>query len=499
VTPALLASVFVIATCGLVYELLAGTIASYLLGDTITQFSTVIGVYLFSMGLGSFASRFIARRLVARFIEVEVLVGLFGGFSAAGLFLAFADLGAFRVVLYFWVVLIGVLVGLEIPLLLRILKDQLQFHDLVSKVLSLDYLGALVASLIFPLWLVPKLGLVRASFLFGIANVAVALAGCRVFRAHLGPARGLRALALAALVALGTGFALADEITGLAEEKLYADEVIFAKMTPYQRIVLTREREDVRLYLNGHLQFSSFDEYRYHEALVHPGLAAVARPERVLVLGGGDGLAVREILRDPRVREVTLVDLDPAMTALFRDHAALAALNGGALRDPRVHIVNEDAFVWLGRDDAPRFDFIVADFPDPSSFSVGKLYTTAFYRLLRRRLAPDGAAVVQSTSPLFARQSFWCVAKTIESAGFETAPYHVYVPSFGEWGFVLATRVRYRPPARYPPGLRFLNAEVTRSLFEFPDDMKPVPVEVNRLDNQVLVHYYDAEWRKLSP
>ncbi|MBI5366750.1 MAG: polyamine aminopropyltransferase [Planctomycetes bacterium] len=494
----LLLSTFVIATCGLVYELLAGTVASYLLGDSVTQFSTVIGVYLSAMGLGSFLSRYLSARLIPRFIQLQILVALAGGCSALGLFVAFTYLGAVQFVLYAWVAGIGVLVGMEIPLLLRILKDQLQFADLVSKVLSLDYAGALAASLLFPLWLVPKLGLVRTSFLFGMGNAAVALWCYRRFRAHLGPTPYLQAQAAGALALLAAGFAGADTLADTAERKLYTDEVVFVRSTPYQRIVLTRAKNDLRLFLNGHLQFSSFDEYRYHEALVHPGLSAVANPERVLVLGGGDGLAVRELLRDGRPREIVLVDLDAGMTDLFRDHPLISALNGGALRDPRVRVVNQDAFVWLGRG-ADRFDFVVVDFPDPSNFSLGKLYTTTFYELLKRRLAPGGAAVIQATSPLFARRSFWCVAETLRAAGLRTTPYHAYVPSFGEWGFVLATLGAYAPPARYPAGLRFLTAATAATLFEFPADMSALPVEVIRLNNQGLVQYYDDEWRRLAP
>jgi spermidine synthase len=497
-TVPLLVSVFVIATCGLVYELLAGTIASYLLGDSVTQFSTIIGAYLFSMGVGSYLAKYVTRGLVARFIQVEILVGLLGGASSTILFFAFQEIAAFRVVLYTLVGIIGALVGMEIPLLLRILKDQLQFHDLVSKVLSLDYLGALVASIVFPLWLVPKVGLVRASLIFGIANVLVALWACRLFRDILPSAKFLAAEAIGALVLLGIGFAAADRITDLSEAHLFSDEVIYSKTTPYQRIVMTRDRDDVRLYLNGHLQFSSFDEYRYHEVLVHPGLASVAKPDRVLVLGGGDGLAIREILRDPRVGTITLVDLDPGMTSLFRDHPTISQLNGLSLRHPKVTIVNADAFIWL-KEAPDRYDFIVVDFPDPSNFSLGKLYTTTFYTELRKHLAEGGAAVVQSTSPLFARQSFWCIATTMRSSGFTVTPCHVYVPSFGEWGFMLATHGPFTLPASYPAGLKFLNPSTAATLFDFPDDMKPVPAEINRLNNQVLVHYYDAEWRKLAP
>ena len=494
----LLVSVFIIATCGLVYELIAGTIASYLLGDSITQFSTIIGAYLFSMGIGSYAAKYVSKGLIARFIQIEIMVGLLGGASSTLLFLAFQEVAAFRLVLYLLVGLIGALVGMEIPLMLRILKDQLQFHDLVSKVLSLDYLGALAASIIFPLWLVPKVGLVRASIIFGVLNVGVALWACRLFREHLPAVRLLAAEAIVALILLGVGFAAADRITDLSEAHLYSDEVIYSRTTPYQRIVLTRSRDDIRLYLGGHLQFSSFDEYRYHEALVHPGLASVAKPDRVLVMGGGDGLAIREILKDPRVQSITLVDLDPAMTTIFRDHPMFSQLNNHSFLDPKVHVINADAFVWL-KENEGQYDFIVVDFPDPSNYSLGKLYTTTFYGLMRRHLAPDGVGVVQSTSPLFARQSYWCIAETMKSSGFAVTPYHVFVPSFGEWGYVIATHGAFHLAEAYPPGLRFLNATTAKTLFEFPEDMKAVPVEINRLNNQILVHYYDSEWRKLSP
>ncbi len=495
---ALLVSVFVVATCGLVYELVAGTVASYLLGDTVTQFSTIIGAYLFSMGIGSYLSRFVGKGLVARFIQIEIIVGILGGFSSAVLFVAFGTIPSFRLVLYAIVALIGIGVGMEIPLLLRILKDQLQFKDLVSQVLSLDYIGALAASLLFPLWLVPHVGLVRTSFLFGMANVAVALWATWLFREHVPSCRFLRVQAAAGMAFLVGGFAWSAAISDFVEDRLFADEIILSKTTPYQKIVVTREGDDIRLWLNGHLQFSSLDEYRYHEALVHPGLAAVADPKRVLVLGGGDGLAVREILKDPRVEQVQLVDLDPAMTQLFRDHRELHRLNGGSLRSAKVSIVNADAFVWLDRN-REAFDFVVVDFPDPTNFSLSKLYTVGFYRVLRARLAPGGLAVIQSTSPMFARKSFWCIEATLRSAGLQPAPYHAYVPSFGEWGFIIASREPFRLPDRFPDGLRFVSASSVKTFFEFPPDMAAVPVQPNRLNHQVLVQYYDSEWKEINP
>jgi spermidine synthase len=490
-------SIFLIAACGLIYELIAGTLASYLLGDSVLQFSTVIGSYLFAMGVGSWLSRFLTRGLVARFISIELMVGLVGGFSSSALFLAFAYTQSFRLLLYLLVLVVGVLVGLEIPLLMRILKERFEFRDLVAHVLTFDYLGALGASLLFPILLVPKLGLVRSAILFGLINAGVALWSTFLFRDQLGSSRGLRLTCAVVLLLLGAGMAGADRIAAAADDSLYADEVILARNTRYQRIVLTRWKDDVRLFLSGHLQFSSRDEYRYHEALVHPGLAAVAAPRRVLVLGGGDGLAVREVLKHPQVESVTLVDLDPEMTALFSTHPYLRELNKGALTAPKVKVINADAFPWL-ESNRDSFDFVVVDFPDPTNFSLGKLYTTAFYRLLGKHLSVQGYAAIQSTSPLFARQSYWCIVETLKQAGLRTWPYHVYVPAFGEWGFVLAGNAAYEPPARLPAGLRFLSVANLPQLFVFPNDMLKVEAEPNRLNDQVLVRYYEHEWREIA-
>jgi spermidine synthase len=496
-TYALLFSVFIIASCGLIYELIAGTLASYLLGDSVTQFSTVIGTYLFAMGIGSYLSRFIGKGLVAKFIAIELMVGIIGGFSATALFLSFSYAKSLKPLLYFLVTVIGILVGLEIPLLLRILKDRLQFKDLVSQVLTFDYLGALAASLLFPILLAPRLGVVRTSLLFGLMNALVAAGTAWLFRHQLSQLRYMFVQCFMAVALLGGGLIYAERLTALAEGELYADEIIYAKSSPYQRIVITRWKDDVRLFLNNHLQFSSRDEYRYHEALVHPGLQSLNSPRRVLVLGGGDGLAVREVLKYDSVQTITLVDLDPEMTRLFSRHEVLTRLNLDSLNSPKVKIINADAFLWL-EENQEFFDFVVVDFPDPSSYSLGKLYTTAFYRQLYRCLSERGLAVVQATSPLFARRSFWCVVKTLESVSFRTTPYHVYVPSFGEWGFVIASKQPFRKPDQYLPDLKFLTRELAPSLFHFPKDMAPVEAEVNRLNNQVLVQYYEAEWHRVT-
>lgn len=503
--PLLFLNVFIIATCGLVYELLAGTLASYVLGDSVTQFSLIIGIYLFAMGIGSYLSRFIERHLAEKFIDIEYAVAVLGGVSAPLLFFSFANLSYFQVVLYGTVFGIGTLVGLEIPLLMRLLKDYLDFKELVSRVLAFDYIGALVASLLFPLFLVPRLGLIRTSFLFGIFNAAVGLWGTwlllPLIKKNL---TFLRVKGIVIIVLLLIGLIKADTLTRMAEDALFADNIIYAKTSPYQRIVVTKGQTGYALFLNGNLQFNSFDEYRYHEALVHPGMLASGRtPRRVLVLGGGDGLAVREVLKYPSVQRVTLVELDPAMTALARDLLPLAELNGQALKDKRVEVINADAFVWLDKKTGGTFDVAVVDFPDPNNFALGKLYTTRFYKLLKEKLNPDAAVVIQCTSPLFARKSYWTIIKTLEASGFYVRPYQTTVPSFGIWGYALAKTAPFEPPTEIPRhlDLKFLNEQTLPTLFVFTADTARPPdeeIEINRLDNQALVRHYEAEWRRFE-
>jgi spermidine synthase len=436
--------------------------------------------------------------LVAHFLRIVLLVGLVGGLMPAGLF-ALHTLAppSFRVALYALVLAVGVLVGLEIPLVMRILKRHFRHRDglkdLVSQVLTFDYLGALVVAIAFPLLFVPTLGLVRTGVFFGLMNAGVALWALWLFRAELRHARA-HALACAAVTAaLGAAFVTADRVTTWAEDRFYGDNVVYSASSPYQRVIVTASKAGVRLFLNGNLQFHSRDEYRYHEALVHPAMAAQGAPRRVLILGGGDGLAAREVLKYPSVKEVTLVDLDAHITTLFATEPMLRRLNADALRSSRLKVVNDDAFSWLERHDA-HYDVIVVDFPDPTNYAIGKLYTTSFYQLVDEHLAAGGFAVVQTTSPLIARRSFWTVVRTLEAAGLTATPYHAHVPSFGEWGFVLASRRPFAPPARLPEGLRFLTVEGLPALFNFPPDMARVAAEPNRLSNQVLVPLYEQEW-----
>jgi spermidine synthase len=489
-------TILVVATCGLIYEFIAGTLTSYLLGNSITQFSIVIGVFLSALGLGAWLSRFVQREVARRFIEVELSAALIGGLSTPVLFASFARPSTFLAAMYSVVIIQATLVGLEVPLILRMLRRRVEFRDLVARALAFDYLGSLTAGVLFSLVLLPHLGLVRTGVIFGFINANVGLSGTWLFAPMLGPTRNLRIKAVAVMSVLTAVFGFSERLTRAAESLLFADPVVYARQSRFQRIVLTSGRGAFHLFLDGNLQFSSADEYRYHEALVHPVFEQTPRHDKVLILGGGDGLAVREVLRHPEVQSITLVDIDPVMTDLASHHPVFVALNQQAMTHPRVRVVNDDAMAWLS-EGSDLFDIVIIDFPDPNNYTLGKLYTTRFYRTLQKRLHPDGALVVQATSPLVARQSFWCVVQTMEASGFQTLPYHALVPSFGEWGYVLASYHPLRVPERAPLGLRYLDSSVVSSLFRFSPDMSRVPAEVNRLNNQVLVRYYDAEWRKL--
>ena len=493
----LIISVFIVASCGLAYELITAALASYLLGDSIFQYSLIIGLYLFAMGIGAHLTRYIADKdVLHRFIEIELLVGLIGGISALFLFTAFGIAAApFRTLLYALVAIIGIIVGMEIPLVMRVLNEQqLEFKDTVARVLTFDYMGALAVSLLFPLILAPKLGMARSALLFGLLNAAVALLTARVFRLHLPRYRSLKWRSQAVLLLLLIAFIFANRWVFQAEQRYFGDPVVFESHSPYQRLVVTQWKDDTRLYINGNLQFSSRDEARYHEALVIPAMQAAAQHSRVLIWGGGDGLAAREVLKYPKVQQVTLVDLDPAMTRTFQTAAQLVALNQNALNHPKLRVINDDAAQWL-QHTAEQFDVMIIDLPDPSNFSLGKLYSVPMYRLVARHLAAGGRVVVQSTSPYFAPNAYWSVVATLEAAGLKTAPYHVYVPSFGEWGYVLAgAETDFRLPSRVDVPTRFLNAAEMAQMFRFPADMARREVEPNYLNNQKLVAYFEQDW-----
>nr|WP_230299300.1 polyamine aminopropyltransferase [Actinomadura coerulea] len=499
-----LAAVFACAACGLVYELALVALGSYLVGNSVTQASIVLSVMVFAMGVGSLAAKPLQGRAVVAFAVVEGLLALIGGVSVLVLYAAFAWLDLYVPALVVVAFAVGALIGAEIPLLMTLLQ-RIRKQDAGSAVADLfaaDYVGALIGGLAFPFLLLPTFGHIKGALLVGVVNAVAGMAVVMwLFRREVGRAARI-ALALgmvAVLAVLGGTYTLADGFEVSARQALYDAPIAVAERTRYQEIVITRQAglgpSDLRLFLNGDLQFSSVDEYRYHESLVHPLMSGPRG--RVLILGGGDGLALREVLRYRDVQSATLVELDPEMIHLARTYKPLESLNRRSFEDPRARVVNADAFSWLRGLDQ-RFDAVIVDMPDPDDVSTAKLYSVEFYGMVKRALAPGGRMVVQSGSPYFAPKSFWSIQKSVAAAGLATTPYHVDVPSFGDWGFVLAAPGK-RPPAlalpRDVPDLRFLDGAVLQAAAVFPKDRRTRDVEVNTLVHPRLVEYEGQEWK----
>ncbi|WP_171180583.1 polyamine aminopropyltransferase [Ruegeria sp. HKCCD8929] len=472
----LLGAILVVALCGIVYELIIGTVSSYLLGNSVYQFSLTIGFFMFAMGVGSYVSRFIFGNLIQAFIWVELVLALIGGLCSISLFLLFPFAPWFYTVgMFTFISAIGFLVGLEIPLLTRVLSERTTTRESISDVLSLDYIGALGGSVLFPILLLPSLGLISSSFAIGLTNAMVGLLSVLWLWDRLDAPKRMLACAVGTIVLLFVLTLLAGRITAFAQDHLYFDRIVWRKQSQYQSLVVTNtwQKNDVRLFIDGHLQFAEVDEYRYHEALVHPVLSwGEDAPKTVLVLGGGDGLAVREVLKHPSVTRIDLVDLDPAMTDLGRDFAPLVQLNGNSMASPALTVHNTDAFNFVKSTDQ-TYDRIIIDFPDPHNEALSKLYAIEFYAMVKGILAEDGVLVTQSSSPFFSPHTYWTVSETLAEIFPQVVNYQMPIPSFGVWGFNLASNRPGTDLGDLPEGLRFLTPQVFAAARVFPADLLP--------------------------
>lgn len=493
----LIFSAFIAGVCSIIYELLIATTGSYFLGDSIKQFSLVIGFYMASMGFGSYLSRLIPdARLLHFFVSAEIILGLIGGLSVPILYFSFAYFDYFQLTIILLTSVIGLLIGLEIPLLSRLMSPYFALKDNLSNILSVDYLGALLATLLFPFLLLPLLGIFKTSLFFGLVNMSIGFSVIWFFSETLKveKKRALYIYSVTALSILIIVFISAQKLLGIWTNEMYNDRVIYAKETPYQQVVMTKNKQDIRLFLNGNLQFSSIDEYRYHESLVHiPMLACDC--SNILLLGGGDGLAIRELLKYDTIDTMTIVDLDPAVTTLAKSSTYLTDLNKLSLHDERVSLVHQDAFVYLNKR-SQAFDLIIIDLPDPNNTALSRLYSREFYALVRQNLTETGRFVTQATSPFYATQAFWSIKETIASAGFSSVlPYHVNVPSFGEWGFILASKHTLSLQNIQPlVTTKYLDRDAIQRMFYFEKDMLASNVEASSLDSPKVLEYYLDGW-----
>ncbi|MFV0494999.1 polyamine aminopropyltransferase [Mycobacterium sp.] len=519
----LLAAVAACAACGIIYELALLTLSTSLNGGGIVATSLIVAGYIAALGLGALLAKPLLRRAAITFIAVEVLLGIVGGLSAAALYVAFAfvdEPGGSTLLLGLGTALIGCLVGAEVPLLMTLLQRGRVARApdsgrMLANLNAADYLGALAGGLLWPFALLPQLGMVRAAAATGVVNLAAAGIVAVFLLRRIVSARQLHAALASLTVALALLITLlvrAQDIETTSRQRLYDDPIIAYRHSAYQEIVITRRDEDLRLYLDGGLQFSTRDEYRYTESLVYPALgdgaagggvtrdgaagdgatgagAAGRRARSVLVLGGGDGLAARELLRQPGVQRIVQVELDPEVIELAG--TTMRAANGGALENPRVQVVIEDAMRWLrGAHGGEPFDAVIVDLPDPDTPALGRLYSSEFYALVGRVLAPGGLMAVQAGSPFSTRTAFWRTVSTVADAGFAVTPYHVYVPTFGDWGFVLARRGTTPPVPALPgdaPPLRFLDQQVLDAATVFPDDVRQRRLPPSTLDHPRVV------------
>lgn len=484
----------IISGCSICYELIISAVSSYLVGDSTLQYSVTIGLYMCAMGLGSYLSKFMKKDLFNWFVGIEIGVGLIGGISSLVLFLANLYLEQYQLVMYAEIIVIGTFVGAEIPILTRIIEqDEENLRVTISSIFSFDYIGGLVGSIAFPLLLLPHLGYFATAFLVGSMNALAAILIVFKYAKRIKDAVIYKIAAVGLFVCMIIGAIFSENISDVIEGGLYRDNIILSEHTQYQHIVMTKHKDDLRLFIDGNIQFCSLDEYRYHEALVHIPMSQASTKERVLVLGGGDGLAVRELLKYPET-EITLVDLDAEMLQICRENPQVAALNEGALDSERLTIITDDAYRYL-EETEEMYDVILVDLPDPNNDALNKLYTNVFYRLCKNHLTQDGVLAVQSTSPYYAKKAYWCVAKTLESEGFFVDSYHLQVPAFGDWGFHIAARQELAQEYELTVETKYLSEDNIPALFAFGKDEIDTDVEINSLAHPILIHYYSEAVR----
>ncbi|PKH03908.1 spermidine synthase [Psychromonas sp. MB-3u-54] len=539
----------VLACCGLIYEYLLSHYSARILGSVETVIYAIIGIMIVSMGLGAFAAKKISNAFQG-FVILELAVALIG--CCATLFIAsiigfgqtlphllaetyqipidtrpeggiIAQLNWLSIQLpYFFAFLLGFLIGMEIPLIARI-RETVYGHHLAHNagtIYGADYIGAGFGAAIWVLFML-RIEISQAAALTASLNLLAGFVFLLRFKHYLRHVKklllGHGLLAILVLVVFQYGGSWQQKMQNL----LYQDKVVYQTQTPYQNLVFTQRNLGGNLepifnfYINGRLQFSSLDEKIYHEFLVHPAMQAAARQNRILIIGGGDGLALREVLKW-QPEQVTLIDLDAQLVELFKSPQAvlpaylakkISALTENSFNDKRVTVINDDAFITVDKllQSKQIFDVIIIDLPDPSHPDLNKLYSANFYYRLNHLLNGDGVIAIQSTSPFHAKNAFISIAKTLREAKFPfVEQYHQNVPSFGEWGWTISTklgasvskRLQNAPSLAVPTS--WLTLPLLKSAFVFNkgfyDDINSI--KVNYLGSNQLYRYHQRAWER---
>ena len=499
-------SIFCTGITGITAEYIMATIASWCLGDAVTQWTLVISLMLFAMGIGSQLSRTYEKNLFDTFIYIELTLALLVSLSPIAIYTLFGITEHLAFFIYLFAFLIGLLVGLELPLATRLNASRENLKTNLSAMLSRDYFGALVGGIFFAFLALPHLGLPRSAAIVGTINCAAALMlGMHSFT-QLQHRKTFIICGSSVVAVIIAVFIFGDTLVLHSEQRRYRDKIVFSKTTRYQKIVITEFKNHHWLYLDGNLQFSTIDEHRYHEPLVHPAMLLASKANKVLLLGGGDGLAAREILLHQRLQQLTVVDIDPQMTELARTYPLLVNINAAAFHHPKANLINTDAFTFLQKN-SQQYDVIIADFPDPRSADLARLYSRQFFLSAFRNLRPDGVFITQAGSPLFARRAFLAVLKTIRSL-YPALPLHTSIASMGDRGWVLAVKNKQFNTAQLYTQLAALNfthlplhfldrhtlntmlGEQGKNFYAGYDD-----IHVNSLSNLSLYRYYQkGQW-----
>ncbi|MEN8137720.1 MAG: polyamine aminopropyltransferase [Bacteroidota bacterium] len=493
-------ALFLTGISGIVAEYVLSTLASYFLGNSIVQWTMILSTMLFSMGLGSRLSKSLKSHLVEKLIVVEFSLSILTSLAALSVYTVSAFTEYTGLFIYLMSISIGTLIGLEIPLVTRINEQYEPLRVNIASVMEWDYFGSLIGGIFFAFVGLPLLGISYTPFILGVTNFIVAIwlfykmnQNIKLHKKAI-----LQIFGVMVSLILFLGYIYTDEIILFGEQHKYKDRIIFETQSKYQKITITQWKNDYWLYINGNEQLSTFDEFLYHEPLVHPIMKMVKEHKDILILGGGDGFAVKEILKYRDVEKITMVDLDPAMTDLGKNNEIIRRFNKDSMHSDKLKILNEDGFNYL-ENTSEFYDVIIVDLPDPKSVEINKLYTKEFYQIAKIHLRQNGMIITQAGSPYYSTEAFNCIETTMKEGGFNTLPLHNQVMTLGEWGWIMGSKKI--PSEKLKKKLRtiqfddietrWINNEAMLQITSFGKDMfKSKDLEINTINNPVLYQYY---------
>jgi spermidine synthase len=497
-------AIFATGISGLTSEFILSTLASYFIGNVIVQWTIVLSIMLFAMGIGSRMSRFITKRILLTFLWIEFSLSLLISFSPLLVYALASKTEFIHSVIYTLALLVGFCIGFEIPLATRLNETYEPLNKNISNIMSWDYIGSLIGGLLFAFWGLPELGITNTAFTFGALNLSVAILLFWNYRSALFKEKKWMIASVLVLISLlSIGFYKSDDIVLYSEQSRYKDKIVYQKQSKYQHITVTQWKEHYWLYINGNQQLSTFDEFLYHEPMVHPIMALTPEHKNILIIGGGDGFNVKEILKYEDVKTITVVDLDPAMTRLGKEFEGIVKYNESALSHAKVTVLNEDGFTFLEKNET-FYDIIMIDLPDAKTIEINKLYSLEFYRLAHHALRPNGHIITQAGSPYYATKAFYCIDKTMKEANFTNLQLHNQILTLGEWGWIIGSKkytkeqmVKIVKQTSYKNlNNKWLTKEAIDLITSFGKPLiDTVNVQINTINSPMLYKYYlDGNW-----